>query len=84
MYAIEFVPSAAREMTKLPPDVRPRIARAIDRLRADPHPPSARVLKGDLSGCRIRVGDYRILYQVDDMSRVVVIGRIAQRGRVYR
>ena len=84
MYAVEFVPSAARELGKLPPDVRPRIIRAIDRLRFDPRPSSARGLTGDRSGWRIRVGDYRILYHVDDESQIVVIGRIAPRGRAYR
>ena len=83
-YGIEFVPSALRELEKVPPDVRRRLVRAINRLATEPRPLGARALRGDRSGLRIRVGDYRILYEVDDERRLVTVGRVATRGRAYR
>ncbi len=83
-YRLEFVPSAVRELEKTPPEVRRRLVRAIRQLAHQPRPPGARVLRGDRTGLRIRVGDYRILYEVDDDALVVTIGRIAPRGRAYR
>lgn len=83
-YRIEFVPSALRELVKVPPDPRRRLVRVIERLRSEPRPPAARSLRGDRSGLRVRVGDYRILYEVDDTARLVTIGRVAHRGKVYR
>jgi mRNA interferase RelE/StbE len=83
-YRLEFVPSALRELEKVAPDARRRVVRAIDHLAHDPRPPGARSLRGDRSGLRIRVGDYRVLYEVDDDQLLITIGRVAQRGKAYR
>jgi mRNA interferase RelE/StbE len=83
-YRLEFVPSAVRELAKAPQDVRRRLVRAIAQLENQPRPAGARVLRGDQSGMRIRVGDYRVLYDVDDEAMVVTVGRVAPRGRAYR
>ena len=62
---------------------RARIVAAIDRLAETPHLGTS--LKGDLRGLRrIRVGDYRILYEVRDKELVVLVVRIAHRGDAYR
>jgi mRNA interferase RelE/StbE len=63
--------------------LRDRINAAIDRLSTDPRPEGAVKLAGR-NDFRIRVGDYRIVYAVDDDERLVIIARIAHRREVYR
>jgi len=83
VYAVEFLPSAARVLSKLEPPVRRRIARRIDRLAEDPRGDAVK-LRGVDDVWRARAGDYRILYQVeDDRLRILVI-RIGHRRDVYR
>jgi len=60
-----------------------RVNRAITRLAENPRPPGAKKLI-TRDGYRIRVGDYRILYHVDDVAKVVIIYRVMSRGDVYR
>jgi mRNA interferase RelE/StbE len=83
-YRVEFVPSALREMRKLSPDIGRRIGHAIGRLAYNPRPSAARRLAGDRSGYRTRVGDYRVLYEVDDEEQLITVGRVAHRGKAYR
>jgi mRNA interferase RelE/StbE len=63
--------------------LRDRVAGAIDGLANDPRPPGTAKLVGR-DDYRIRVGDYRIVYAVDDDARLVLIARIAHRREVYR
>jgi mRNA interferase RelE/StbE len=63
--------------------LRDRIRAAIDLLAADPRPPGA-VKLASRDDYRIRVGDYRIVYAVDDAERLVLVARIAHRREVYR
>ena len=63
--------------------MRERIGKAIDALAADPRPPGAVELAGH-DDFRIRVGDYRVVYAVDDTERLVLVARIAHRREVYR
>ncbi len=83
MYEIRLHPAAARAFQRLQGPLRERIANAIDSLAADPRPRGATKLAGS-DDYRIRVGDYRIVYAVDDSERLVLIARIAHRREVYR
>jgi len=83
-YRIEVKPSAADALARIPQPIRRRIARKIDRLADNPRPRGARVLEGRLSLYRIRVGDYRVIYQIQDAGLVVLVVRIGSRGEVYR
>ena len=83
MYAVEFLPSAARELSKLEPAVRRRLARRIDRLATDPRADAAK-LRGADDTWRARVGDYRILYRVQDDRLLILVIRIGHRRDVYR
>ena len=83
MYAVEFLPSAAKALSKLEPAIRRRIGRRIDRLAEDPHADAVK-LRGADDVWRARVGDYRILYQVADDHLVVLVIRIGHRRDVYR
>jgi mRNA interferase RelE/StbE len=76
-------PAAARSYRRLHSPLRDRINAAIDRLATDPRPEGVVKLAGR-DDYRIRVGDYRIVYAVDDDERLVIIARIAHRREVYR
>ena len=83
-YSILLRPAAARDLRALPSDTRTRIEKAVDRLAVDPRPRGARKLLGVNNEWRLRVGDYRVLYVVNDPEHQVVIARIAHRREAYR
>lgn len=82
-YRVELETSARRQFLKLPAAVQERITDAIDDLARNPRPAGARRLSGT-PGYRIRQGDYRILYVIDDRARLVRVYRIGHRREVYR
>jgi mRNA interferase RelE/StbE len=75
--------SAAKELEGVPRKDRQRIVRRIEALAAEPRPAGAEKLSGD-DKYRIRQGDYRILYEIQDAQLVVVVVRIGNRREVYR
>ncbi|MCY3621702.1 MAG: type II toxin-antitoxin system RelE/ParE family toxin [Gammaproteobacteria bacterium] len=82
-FSLRIKASAAQELERVPQSHRLRIVAAIDRL-AD-YPLAGSALKGDLRGLRrLRVGDYRILYEVRNNDLVVLVVRIAHRRDAYR
>ena len=82
-YSIEFVPSARKALRKLPLPIRKRIQVAIDELAENPFPPGVKKLHGE-GGYRIRVGDYRVIYDVEHGRLIVLVIRIGHRREVYR
>ncbi|NNN02971.1 MAG: type II toxin-antitoxin system RelE/ParE family toxin [Acidimicrobiaceae bacterium] len=82
-YEIEFRPAALRELRKIERSTQPRIQGAIALLAQDPRPPSSRQLRGR-DGYRLRVGDYRIIYTVDDGVLLIVVITIGHRREVYQ
>jgi mRNA interferase RelE/StbE len=83
-YRIEFTRAARKGLEALPVRERERVARAIDALATEPRPPGARALQGQPGLLRIRVGDYRVVYQVHDDVLTVLVVRIGHRREVYR
>jgi mRNA interferase RelE/StbE len=83
-YAIRLAPPAARQMRKLDAADLWRLRPHIDDLAHDPHPISARKLAGHASLCRIRVGDLRVVYQVDDDRAEVLVLAVGHRRDIYR
>ena len=82
-FSIRIKESAAKELRRVAKPDRARIVAAIDRLAETPHLGTS--LKGDLRGLRrIRVGDYRILYEVRDKELVVLVVSIAHRRDAYQ
>lgn len=82
-YRVEVRPAAVRALRKLDRDVRLRIEGAISLLAEDPRPPASRPLRGR-PGYRVRVGDYRIIYTVQDDVLLVVVVTLGHRRDVYR
>ena len=75
--------SAARELARIAKPARGRIVEAIDGLAENPFTGTA--LKGELRGLRrIRVGEYRIVYEIQEGELVVLVIRVRHRGDVYR
>ena len=82
-YAVEFTNSARKELSKFPRNTGLRIARAINNLAADPRKGAVRPMVGTKSW-RLRVGDYRVIYDIVDGTLVILIIRIRHRKDVYR
>jgi mRNA interferase RelE/StbE len=81
-YRIELRPAAVRALRNLDPSVRPRIQGAIALLAHDPRPPAARALVGR-PGFRIRIGDYRVVYTIQDDVLVIVVVTLGHRRDIY-
>jgi mRNA interferase RelE/StbE len=82
-YQINIKPSAEREMRAVPANALRRVDAKIRGLADNPRPHGC-VKLASLEGYRVRVGDYRIVYTVDDAARVVEIIAVDLRERVYR
>ncbi len=82
-FSVVVLPSAVRAIRKLPPDGRRRVQAVIELLAEDPRPPAARRLTARPEW-RVRSGDYRVLYRVDDEVLTVVVVHAGHRREVYR
>jgi mRNA interferase RelE/StbE len=82
-YELLIKRSAAKELEALPPTYRRRIAARIQQLSAAPRPPGVEKLSG-AEQYRIRQGDYRVLFEIDDGRKTVTVVRIGHRRDVYR
>ena len=83
-YTVQFKSSAARQLRKLDRPVRVRISTVVDSLASNPRPAGAEKFQGEESILRLRVGDYRILYQIVDDRLIVLVVRVGHRREVYR
>lgn len=83
-YRIEITRRAVKELRALGTAVRQRIHRAVSALGDDPRPPGCLELSGSEHTWRIRVGDYRVLYEIHDDRLVIVLVRVAHRRQSYR
>lgn len=81
-YRIELRPAAVRALRKLDPQVARRIQAAIALLAEDPRPPASRPLRGR-PAWRVRAGDYRIIYAIEDDVLLVVVVALWHRRDVY-
>jgi mRNA interferase RelE/StbE len=86
-YTIEIAQSAARDLAKIRSKdaaSAARISKAIDNLSSNPRPPGTKALQGEAGVLRIRVGDCRVLYAIEDAALVVLVVAIGHRRQVYR
>ena len=83
-YALVFDGRTRKTLDGLDTDLRNRIIRKLDAIQENPRPPGVVKLAGDENTYRIRVGDWRIVYEVRDKVLVVLVVRIGHRREVYR
>ena len=82
-YRIEFAKPAAKQFRSLPTNIQRQMQPAIDALSSKPRPSGVKKLKGsDLY--RIRSGDYRIIYQIQDAELIIIVIKVGHRGKVYQ
>jgi mRNA interferase RelE/StbE len=83
-YTVLLTGTASRQLEELPEQIRRRADRMINQLEENARPPQIRKLLGTRDEWRIRVGDYRVLLEIDDRNKKVVIYRILHRKEAYR
>lgn len=81
-WSVEFERRADRDLDRLDPQVRRRVLAAIDRLAGDPRSAGLRRLTGRPES-RLRVGDWRVILELEIATRTLVIQRVLPRGRAY-
>ena len=82
-YRLAIRPAAERDLRALTSPILRRVDARIQALVDNPRPRGVEHLRGPQGGFRLRVGDYRILYDVDDAQQVVIIGRVRHRRDAY-
>jgi mRNA interferase RelE/StbE len=83
-YRLVFKPSAERAFLALSKDVQKRLDKRLLSLQDDPRQPGVKALAGEPGVFRLRVGDYRILYEIHDDVLLVLVVKIGHRREVYR
>jgi mRNA interferase RelE/StbE len=84
LYAVYFNTFAAAAFRRLEKNVQQRLQPLLDTLKGDARPPGTKLLHGDERIYRIRSGDFRILYQIDDDKHEVTIVDVGNRASIYR
>jgi mRNA interferase RelE/StbE len=82
-YRIALTSSAEKEISRLPSQVVARIFPKIESLAVKPRPHGCKKLRGGQDEWRIRVGDYRVIYTIDDSTRQIDVTRVAHRREAY-
>jgi len=83
-FAIEFAPPALRQLRKLDPVARRRIQAAVELLADEPRPPAAKPLVNSDGAWRVRIGDYRVIYDIQDGRLIVLVLAVGHRREIYR
>ena len=85
MYKITFKKEAAKSLNKIPRNVAKTIREKLEAITADPYAehPNVKKLQGR-DGYRLRVGDWRVIYEIQNDQLVILVLRVAPRGEVYR
>ncbi len=82
-YTVSILRSAEKSLASIPRVVQDRIIAAIRRLAVSPRPPGVKKLAGR-EAWRIRVGDYRVIYEIGDANLTILIVAIGHRREIYR
>lgn len=83
-YEIELSNSAQKDLRKLDEQLLRRVTRTIDSLSSTPRPRGSRKLEKSTADYRVRVGSYRVIYEVDDPQRRVIVHYVRHRREAYR
>ena len=84
LYQVEIAPSAQRDFKRLPHEIVRRVDAAILSFEENPRPQGCAKLEGSDNDYRVRIGDYRILYEVNDAKKIVTIAHVRKRSDAYR
>lgn len=84
MYRILLERAAEKDLSRLHATIHARVIAAIQMLSTNPRPHGCRKLAGSKNDWRIRVGEYRVVYEITDEIRIVRINRVRHRREVYR
>jgi mRNA interferase RelE/StbE len=82
-YQVELAAAAVRQLKEFTPDVRRRIQGVLELLAVDPRPPAATQLVGGSGDWRVRTGDYRVIYEIQEQHVLVLVLRMGHRRDVY-
>lgn len=82
-YEVILPKSVQKELDRLPTAINHRVLERLAALETNPRPSDVKKLKGR-SAWRIRIGDYRAIYEVNDQARQIIVVTVAHRGEVYR
>ena len=83
-YLVDFESAALRQFNKLDKNIQARLKPKIDALAKNPRPHGVKKLQGYENRYRIRVGDYRVLYEIHDSMLLVLVVDVGNRGWIYR
>ena len=83
-YEIQWKKSAEQDLRNIDPKQIIRIIRSVESPADNPFPPQCRKLRGSEHNYRIRVGDYRVIYEVDTEAKIVIVYHVRHRREVYR
>jgi mRNA interferase RelE/StbE len=83
-YRVELTNKAEKSLKQLPTDHQVRIANVLLELQINPRPNGVKKLKGEWDFYRVRVGDYRVVYEIFDQEIRVVVIAIGHRREIYR
>ena len=83
-YTVEFSRPATREFRKLPLQIQHRLELRIEKLSREPRPRDSKKMAGSQDRYRVREGDFRIIYEVQDRILLIIVVRVGHRRDVYR
>ena len=83
-YQVEITPAAKRQVKKLVKQTQELIIQRLEQLADKPRPPGVLKMEGEENLYRVRVGDYRVIYQIQDRILLIVVVKVGHRGDVYR
>jgi mRNA interferase RelE/StbE len=84
VYDVYLERSAERDLKKLPADLFQKLIFHIKALAVDPRPPGSRKIRSSINDWRIRVGDHRIIYEIDEKAKTVMVLKVKFRKEAYR
>lgn len=83
LYSVSFTQPAMKQLEALETEVATRLANAIGMLQVEPRHPGVKKMRGATDRYRVRAGDYRAIFVVDDTNRTVVVVRVGHRRDIY-
>jgi mRNA interferase RelE/StbE len=84
MWEVRLDREVEKALRRMMPELRQRLLKEIEQLQGNPFPPGREKVRGRKNEWRLRVGDYRIIYRVDERRRLIEVSEVGHRREVYR